>query len=252
MSIELAHPADAMHKMQLYRLLMAILDEPDIARAVRFKGGTCAAMLGWLDRFSIDLDFDCAPDADKAVLRHSLRRLFDSLQLMEKKGGERGNLLFVVGYKAPTGARNSMKVSIVDTQTATNVYHPLYLSDINRYALCQTKDTMVANKLVAPLDRHEHYGTVAGRDIYDIGYFLSHGYPYRKEVIEERRGIPVVQHLEALIDFIRGAVTDRIIAEDLNYLLPAASFRAIRKTLKQEVLVLLSDEINRLNRVNVP
>lgn len=48
----------AIHKAWLYRLLAAIYDNQTLSGLLYFKGGTCAAMLGWLDRFSIDLDFD--------------------------------------------------------------------------------------------------------------------------------------------------------------------------------------------------
>ena len=51
----LPKPEDAIHKIQLYRLLTAILDSPLLARHVYFKGGTCASMRGLLDRFSVEL-----------------------------------------------------------------------------------------------------------------------------------------------------------------------------------------------------
>ena len=41
-----------------YRLLSAIYDNQILAGSLYFKGGTCVAMQGLLDRFSIDLDFD--------------------------------------------------------------------------------------------------------------------------------------------------------------------------------------------------
>ncbi len=49
---------DAIHKAWLYRLLSAICDNKFLVSQLRFKGGTCAAMQGFLDRFSVDLDFD--------------------------------------------------------------------------------------------------------------------------------------------------------------------------------------------------
>ena len=49
---------DILHKVWLYRLLVAIADDIDLARQFCFKGGTCAAMLGYINRFSVDLDFD--------------------------------------------------------------------------------------------------------------------------------------------------------------------------------------------------
>ncbi|MEK7560763.1 MAG: nucleotidyl transferase AbiEii/AbiGii toxin family protein [Patescibacteria group bacterium] len=58
--IDLPHPKDAAHKAWLYRILSGVYDNAVLAKLLYFKGGTCAAMLGYLDRFSVDLDFDFA------------------------------------------------------------------------------------------------------------------------------------------------------------------------------------------------
>ncbi len=58
---------DIFHKSQLLRLLIEIVDTPLLAQSLAFKGGTCAAMSGYLDRFSVDLDFDVLSGADEAV-----------------------------------------------------------------------------------------------------------------------------------------------------------------------------------------
>lgn len=48
-----------------------------------FKGGTCASMLGWLDRFSVDLDFDYAGDKKNiAATREALERIREVLSLI--------------------------------------------------------------------------------------------------------------------------------------------------------------------------
>ena len=47
-----------LHKVWMYRVLTSIVDTPESAKVLRFKGGTCAAMRGLLNRFSVDLDFD--------------------------------------------------------------------------------------------------------------------------------------------------------------------------------------------------
>lgn len=234
---------DAIHKTHLYRLLMGIIDDRVLCRVLYFKGGTCAALAGWLDRFSLDLDFDLRPHADETEIKKTLRRLAQRLGFTVKQ--QRG-LFFVFHYPARPGERNSIKVSVVTDMVAANTYAPLYLSDVNRYAICQTKDTMVANKLVAPLDRYERYGTIAGRDIYDIHYFLSRGFPFRGEIIRERRKKSAAVYLGELIAFIDRRVTDRVIAEDLNYLVPPARFQAIRRTLKEETLMLIRDGRKRI------
>lgn len=239
-------PKDALHKMQLYRLLIAILDERTLSQNLYFKGGSCAAMLGWLDRFSIDLDFDLNPTVDKNLITKKLLTIFQRLNL-EVKTQAKDTPFFVLGYQAKAGLRNSLKLGIIPERVITNDYSAFYLVEVDRYALCQTKETMVANKLVALVDRFEKHHVIAGRDVYDIHYFLSLGYPYKKEVIEERRKTSALDYLVELKEFIKDKISERIITEDLSYLLPFEKFNAIRKTLKTETLILITDEIKRLS-----
>jgi len=239
-------PQDALHKMQLYRLLIAILDERWLSQNLYFKGGSCAAMLGWLDRFSVDLDFDLNPKADNKLITKKLFTVFKSLNL-EVKTQAKDSPFFVLGYRVRPGFRNSLKLGIMRERVFANDYRALYLGEIDRYAICQTKETMVANKLVALVDRFKKHHVIAGRDVYDVHYFLSLGYPYKKEIIEERRKTTVLDYLLELREFIKDRITERIITQDLSYLLPFEKFKAIRKTLKTETLILIADEIKRLS-----
>ena len=63
------------HKNQLYRLLRALISSSLLANKIMFKGGTCAAMRGFLDRFSVDLDFDL-PDSSNWINFINPRRAF--------------------------------------------------------------------------------------------------------------------------------------------------------------------------------
>ncbi|GAH55541.1 unnamed protein product, partial [marine sediment metagenome] len=50
---------------------------------------------------------------------------------------------------------------------------------------------------------------------------------------------------EELIDFINTHITQTVIDQDLNVLLPPAVFKIIRKSLKSETILLLKDELKR-------
>lgn len=232
----------AFHKAQLYRLLTELLDCKIIAPNIFFKGGTCATMLGFLDRFSVDLDFDLRNGASKDKLRKELHRIFEKLNLKIKDESKKA-LQFFLSYQAPEGQRNTIKLEIYDNFFKTIDYKAQYLRDIDRMAVCQTLESIVANKLVAPIDRYKNRETVAGRDIYDIHYFLSHGFDFKEEIIEERTGKDYAQYFRDLISFIKDNVTQNVINQDLNFLLPYEKFSTIRKTLKIETLVLLQDII---------
>jgi predicted nucleotidyltransferase component of viral defense system len=233
---------DILHKAQLLRLLAEIVDDPELSASVYFKGGTCASMLGYLDRFSFDLDFDLKAGADRDRLRLKFRKLFEKLSF-EIENENKKALLFVLKYAAPKSQRSTLKLSIFDLFIKANVYKPAFLPEIDRLVNCQTIETMFANKLVAPLDRFRKHEKIAGRDIYDIHYFFSQGYSFRKEIVEERTKTDLKSYIKILIEFIEERVTEKTLNEDLNMLLPFEKFQKIRKTLKAETLIFLRSAV---------
>lgn len=227
---------DIFHKSQLNRLLIEIVDTPALAAALAFKGGTCAAMLGRLDRFSVDLDFDLVAPVDHAPLRDLLADIFTRLDMTLVKTFRQA-LFFELRYPtADPSQRHTLKVSFSDDPPHANDYKVEYLSEIDRMVRCQTAATMFANKLVAVTDRFARYQTLAGRDIYDIHHFFLQGYTYKPEIITERTGQSASDYLRSLTAHIRKYVTQRVIDEDLNTLLPPAQFRSIRKVILPETL----------------
>lgn len=235
---------NAIHKAWLYRIVEAIADDSFLPGVLYFKGGTCAALLGWLPRFSVDLDFDYAGDSkDIPKTQHALERCFKKLGLQIKDKSKNGIQYFL---KYEHIGRNTVKLDASFPLFRTSRYAPQMISDIDRVLTCQTKETMFAHKLVAAIDRFEKTGRIAGRDIYDIHHFFLSGFSYDAAVIEERSGANAKKFLSELHDFIDAKVTDRVISEDLNALLPRDTFRILRKVLKREVLGLLNDDIARL------
>lgn len=243
----LLRPQDTLHKSQLLRLLSELIDDTQLSAALRFKGGTCAAMMGILDRFSVDLDFDLTPEADENSLRKRFKKIFSHLDFIVDN--ESTNALeFFVKYKNTPGQRNTIKIDALNFSYKTAAYAPQYLPEINRTVVCQTVDTIVANKLVAPLDRFARNKTVAGRDIYDIHHFFLQGLPYKQALVSERTNSDCLTFLGHLIGFIDHYVTEKVINEDLNTLLPPSHFQRIRKILKHETLRLLELERTRLTQ----
>ena len=243
----LPDPKEAIHKAWLYRLLAEIYDNPMLAGFLYFKGGTCAAMLGWLDRFSIDLDFDfVGKDTDLDVARNMMEKTFAKLGLIIKDKSRKIPQYFLK-YPAKPGARNTIKIDATYPPPKSNIYQPYRFADIDRIIYCQTIETMFANKLVAALDRWEKFHSIAGRDIYDIHYFFLNGRRYEAAVIEERRKQAVGVFVKELVGFIDKKVNQTIIDQDINHLLSPDKFQKIRKVLKREVLMLLNDEIERIS-----
>ncbi len=237
---------DILHKSQLNRLLIEIIDQPTLAHQLAFKGGSCAAMLGYLDRFSVDLDFDVLPKADETVLREEFHNAFNNLGL--KISGEFDTVLFFqLRYPNAPGKRNTIKVRANSPPVKANRYKIQYFSEIDRVMNSQTLESMVANKLVTVMDRYALHRSIAGRDIYDIHYFLTHGYAYHAAIISERTGLEVKDYFAKMIEFVKAKVTQTIINEDLNTLLPSSQFQQIRKVLIPETISLLTRELDRLD-----
>lgn len=239
----LPNSKDAIHKAWLYRLLSEIYDNQILSVCLYFKGGTCAAMQGFLDRFSVDLDFDYVGQTEKIKdAENNLEKVFDKLGLVIKDKSNNVPQYFLK-YPAGEGARNTIKIDITFPAPKTNAYQPVRLNDIDRVVTCQTIETMFANKLVALIDRYNRNGSIAGRDLYDIHHFFIKGLGYNKDVIAERTGKDSNSFFKELIDFIDQNITETIINQDLNYLLPNDKFQKIRKVLKREVLMFLKDEL---------
>jgi hypothetical protein len=97
--------------------------------------------------------------------------------------------------------------------------------------------------MVAVKDRYDRKQSIAGRDIYDIHYFFLKNLNYNLDVVEERTGLSVKEYLVFLRNFIENKINQNLIDQDLNTLLPFETYNKIRKTLKQETIMFLDNEI---------
>ncbi len=239
-------PKDARHKAWMIRLLMAIADDSELAQCLAFKGGTCAAMRGLLNRFSVDLDFDLLSGYDRLpAIRQRFEAIFSKLGVEIKDQSSVG-VQFFIKYDAPPQERSTIRIDSQFPPPVSNRYEQVPFTEIDRTLTTQTLETMVANKLVTVLDRWQKHRSIAGRDIYDIHHFFLNGYRYLPEIITERTGDSLEDFFKNLIRFIEKRCTLTQIQQDLNSLLPTQVFQRIYKGLKQETVVLLQDELKRL------
>lgn len=241
----LPSPKEALHRGQLYKILIEIADTAPLSKSLIFKGGTCATMQNYLDRFSVDLDFDLKQKTPRGFVKGELEKIFKKLGF-EIKSRNNSTVQYVLKYPSPKESRNTLKFDAVDFALDCSISKPTYLADIDRYLTCQTIETMFSHKLVAVLDRYHKHEAVAGRDVYDIYYFFVNGYSYNPEIIQERTSLSVLEYLKELKEFIESKVNSSVIDEDLNMLLPFARFSSIRKSLKSEVIRILKDEIQNI------
>lgn len=237
-------PTDATHKAYLLRTLTEIVDNPILSNSLYFKGGTCASMMGILDRFSVDLDFDLKMDVNEKELRNEFYKIFKKLGFSLQQESQKA-LEFFLKYQNSPNQRNTLKIDALNFIVKSNVYVPIFLPEINRTVNCQNQESIFANKLVAVKDRYDRKKSIAGRDIYDIHYFFLKNLKYSEQVIIERTGLKVKEYLVYLRNFINEKVNQTLIDQDLNTLLPVETFNKIRKSLKEETLMFLNNEINK-------
>lgn len=242
----LPNAKEAKHKAWLYRILTRIYDDRMLAASLYFKGGTCAAMRGFLDRYSVDLDFDyVAPQNEMNNVRKRMEEIFIKIGL-EIKEKSQNTPQYFLRYPAAPNERNTLKIDVTFPSPKSNIYEVAALSEINRVITCQTIETMFANKLVALIDRWEKNKSIAGRDIYDIHHFFIQGFGYDSDVISERTKKTLADFFQELIGFVESKITQTIIEQDINALLPYEQFKKIRNILKQETLMFLKDELKRI------
>lgn len=235
-------PEDILHKSFMDRLLIEIIDNPRLSQYLAFKGGTCAGMLGYLDRFSVDLDFDLLDKSQANALREEYHKVFSKLGLTVTREYD-AVLFFQLKYpNEKLGARSTLKVSAHDIPDEANEYSVQYFKEIDRLMKCETIETMFANKLVALTDRYDKHKSIAGRDIYDIHHFFIQGYKYNGAVVQERTGLSPKDYMTNLIAFVNKRVTQTVVNEDLNTLLPSDLFQRLRKVLVSETIAFLENE----------
>jgi len=232
----------AIHRSNLNRLLIEVADDTLLSSNLAFKGGTCAQILGFLDRFSVDLDFDLVKECNEKKLRERFHKIFKVLDLTVSKEFDKV-LFFQLKYKSGKASRNTIKLSVNSIKIKANEYKVQYFAEIDRLLNSQTIESMFANKLVAITNRYDLYKTIAGRDIYDIHHFFIQGYKYKTDVIKKRTGMKLEDYLKKLSEFIKKHITQTIINEDLNTLLTPEKFQQIRKVLVPETLSLIQGEI---------
>jgi len=232
--------SDIAHKLALYNLLKELLSSSYISNNIYFKGGTCASMLGYLNRFSIDLDFDLIDKEKKEKLRSLIHKIFKKLNYKVKDESKK-NLQFFVKYREVINKRNTLKLEITDIVSLANEYEKVYLVEIDKYCQAQSVETMFANKLIALKARYEEGKGIAGRDMYDIDYFLKKGYGINKKVIKDLRNVSFKSYLNELISFIKKNVSKKILWEDLNPLLSKNQLHKNVPYIKENVLIGLKE-----------
>jgi len=243
----LPNKKDAIHKAWLYRILRGMADDSFLVSVMYFKGGTCATMRNLLDRFSVDLDFDFVGQKNQmSQAKKHLEKIFSHLGLDIKDASQKISQYFLKYPVKNKNQKNTLKIDTFFPPLKGNKYELVRLVEIDRIMYCQTVETMFANKMIALIDRFKKKQKIAGRDLYDTHYFFLQGYSCDAKIIENYSKKKITDFLNDLIKFIEKNITQRIIDQDINFLLPPQKFQRIRKNLKSETILFLKDELKRI------
>lgn len=242
--------SDMRHKSQMFKLLAGILSDKVLANKLYFKGGTCAALRGLLERFSIDLDFDLLDPQLIPSLRPMIIALTTKLGFGIEQQSQR-SLQFFLKYKASKNSRNTLKLEITDLVSPQNEYEKINLPELNLVCQVQTVGTMVANKLVASLGRIKNNGRVSGRDFFDLREFLVAGLPINHSVVEERTGQGYTKYVAQVLEYVRSSMSREELYQDLNPLLSPKNFKYTVNQIIPDLVILLQDELARAKEQDV-
>lgn len=237
---------DVLHINWLYKVLTAVADNTILAQQLRFKGGTCGAMLGYLNRFSVDLDFDYLGDGNNiTTIREELEKIITVLGLSVKEYSKR-DVQYLFKYPTEYNYRNTLKVELGFPPNPYNQYQACYFPELGRTLQCQTVETMFSNKLIAAVDRYQRKGSIAGRDYFDISQFFQQKIKYHNNIIESYEPSGIKLFFAKLIKLTNQEFNEQVVNEDLNMLLLPLQFQLLRKTMKQTVLHYLQREYDKL------
>lgn len=220
--------AAAKHKNILIQILKDICTDTAISPFLGFKGGTAVYLFYGLDRFSVDLDFDCLdPSQEEAVFEH-IKKILIPYGALKEARKKRNNLFFLLSYEE---AAHNIKVEINRRQFGSHFEIKSYLG-ISMQVM--VKEDMAAHKLVAMLERMGK----TNRDIYDAWFFLKNRWPIRWEIVEQRTKMPPKEFLQKCIDALE-RLNHRNILSGIGELLNKKQKVWAKTHLKSDTLFLL-------------
>ncbi|MFH2022376.1 MAG: nucleotidyl transferase AbiEii/AbiGii toxin family protein [Patescibacteria group bacterium] len=213
------------HKQILISILKQIYSNPVTQGTLGFKGGTAALLFYGLPRMSVDLDFDLLDPTKEDLIFEYLTKALPKFGEMREQYKKRYTLFFLIRYLV--GARN-VKIEI-SRRAAPSQY------ELKNYLgipmLVMTKEDMLANKLVALIDRAKP----VARDFFDTWYFLKEGWQINFDLVKDRTGLKPDQYFEKAIQIIEDQ-KPTFFLHGLGELLEAPQKDWVRQKLKEEVL----------------
>ncbi len=169
------------HKQIMLKVLKDIYDDHILAQVLGFKGGTMAYLFYELPRFSVDLDFDLLDESKEDYVNQKVRSIIEKYGVLKQDDDKRYSIFFMFSYGE---GEHNIKIDI-NKRVYGSKYEVKSLLGVSM--LLMRQEDMVVHKMVAMYERMEE----ASRDIFDVHYFLSKGFPYNENILKERTSLDV-------------------------------------------------------------
>jgi predicted nucleotidyltransferase component of viral defense system len=181
------------HKYYLVRILKDIYSDTLLSSVLGFKGGTAHMLFYNLPRFSVDLDFNLLDKTESDLVFQKLRNILSAYGQIKDEAQKYYGLLLVLNY----GAHNrNLKLEISHLEYNDRYQNLNYLGIMIK--VMHVED-MFTHKLCALTDRK----SIAGRDVFDIYYFLKDNIKINPEIIKQRTNMDVSEYIDYSISTIK-------------------------------------------------
>jgi predicted nucleotidyltransferase component of viral defense system len=216
------------HHAVLVKLLKAIYSDSLLRPALGFKGGTAAVLFYGLPRISVDLDFDLLDQEKKELVFDRLEKIVPRFGKVIEAIEKRYTLFYLISYQ-----KGFQKVK-VEVSKRPNVRQYRVKQYLGIPMLVSNKTDMVAGKLAAFLDRKKF----AARDLFDLWFFLDHGWKINEAVVKDELKMTVKQALKRALDKAKEIKQNQLL-QGLGSLLDDKQKDWVRRELITEIKFLL-------------
>lgn len=189
------------HLFYMRKLLMEFYSDDLLASELLFKGGTSAMLFEGLPRFSTDLDFNLVHKSNQAEVYQHIQKIVLRNGKIADCADKRFGPIVVLDYG--TGDRN-LKIEV-----SNRVFDSHYqLRNLGSSLIpVMTKPDMLTHKLCAMQARK------APRDVFDVWFFLSQGWPLNEYIIKERTGKETTVFLSGCLNSVSSVNSASVMTE---------------------------------------
>jgi predicted nucleotidyltransferase component of viral defense system len=227
------------------QILKDIYADVTIATLLGFKGGTCAYFFYGLPRFSVDLDFDllCTDEKNQEIIFTKITNILKQYGILKDQRIKRYTIFVLLSYG---DTDHNIKIEISTRKQDKNMQKHFAIKEyLGISMLVANREYLFACKLIALTSRSE----LAMRDIYDIHFFAKNNWEIDTEVIQNRTGKKIAQHLTECLSCVEKIKSNQIL-QGLGELLTSKEKIWTKNHLVSDAIFMLKNYISVYKRIS--